>query len=311
MYGIILGKDHPTLPLSELKSVLAINGSAIISAQDNFVLVDKKFDWKRLALSTLVFRVQYSGKKPESAADYVAPTGTFAVRIRHNKRLEKSIGRELSKKAKVDLTKPDETYFGLNKDQFYFGKVLWKRPSFEGRKVQNRPFFHPTSIHPKYARVLVNLSEVRKGETLLDPFCGTGGILIEAAMVGAKAVGFDVDKDMVRGTQDNLAFYKLDGDVSHGDALRLSGQYCAIATDPPYGRASYVTGKKLQQLYDESLDSMAKVLKPGRKIAIVVPDTVKISPPKTLAILEKHYQRVHKSLSRYFYVLENSKQGYD
>jgi len=311
MYGVILGKDHPTLPLSELKSVLEISGAAIVSEHDGFVLVDKRFEWKRLAMSRLVFRVQYSGKNPNSAGEYVDPKGTFAVRISHNKRLEGIIGKTISRKVKVDLTDPDEVFFGINKDQFYFGKVVWERPSFEDRKVQNRPYFHPTSIHPKYARVLVNLSGVKRGEKLLDPFCGTGGILIEASLIKAKVFGSDVDSDMVRGSKDNLEFYKLEGVVKHGDARKLTGKYDAIATDPPYGRSSFVTGKKLQKLYDESIRSMEKVLKSGKKLVIVVPDTVKLKVPTKLKILEKHYQRVHKSLSRYFYVLEKSKERHD
>lgn len=310
MYGVILYKDHPTLPLSELESVLGLGGASILSQQDNFVLVDKKFDWKRLALAKLVFRVQYSGKDPERAGEYVSPKGTFRVSVEKSTALERKIGKKIA--GKVNLTKPDETYFGTNRDQFYFGIVVWARKSFESRKVQNRPYFHPTSLHPKYARVLVNLSGVKKGETLLDPFCGTGGILIEAALVGAKPVGRDVEKAAVRGSQDNLAFYKLEGDVRHGDARKLSegrltGKYDAIATDPPYGRASYFSGEKLQELYNESLKSIANVLKPGGRIALTVPDTITLNPPKSLTILEKHKQRVHKSLTRHFYVLMKSK----
>ena len=311
MYGVLLASDHPTLPLSELKAVVELSGADILYEDGNFVLVDKKFQWGRLALTRMVFIVKYCGKNPEQAAGCVRPGGTFAVRIEKNKKLERKIGKELSRHAKVDLEKPEDTYFGTSRNQFYFGRVVWERKSFEKRKVQNRPYFHPTSLHPKYARVLVNLSGVKRGWTLLDPFCGTGGILIEAALVGASAHGRDIDKDMVRGSRDNLDFYKLEASIRHGDARNLRGKYDAMATDPPYGRASYFSGNQLQKLYDESLKSMAKALKPGRKIVLTVPDTVKLRLPAGLTALETHSQRVHKSLKRYFYVLRKAKERHD
>ena len=52
---------------------------------------------------------------------------------------------------------------------------------------------------PRMARALVNISLVNPGEWLFDPFCGTGGILIEASDVGAVAAGGDMDRVMVTG----------------------------------------------------------------------------------------------------------------
>ena len=73
------------------------------------------------------------------------------------------------------------------------------RTCFEERKVQHRPFFSPISLHPKLARVLVNISAIKRDETLLDPFCGTGGILIEAGLIGAKVIGSDIEEKMIEG----------------------------------------------------------------------------------------------------------------
>lgn len=51
---------------------------------------------------------------------------------------------------------------------------------------------------PRMARTLVNLSLCGTGATLLDPFCGTGGILIEAEMLGIHTLGSDFDPLMIR-----------------------------------------------------------------------------------------------------------------
>ncbi|MCK4365573.1 MAG: DNA modification methylase, partial [Thermoplasmatales archaeon] len=85
----------------------------------------------------------------------------------------------------VILENPDNEIRGLITDsKVYVGLKTAEinRSQFEERKIQHRPFFSPISLHPKLARALVNLSSIKKDETLLDPFCGTGGILLEAGL---------------------------------------------------------------------------------------------------------------------------------
>jgi len=47
------------------------------------------------------------------------------------------------------------------------------------------------------ARSLVNLTQARASERLLDPFAGTCGILIEACLIGIESVGVEVQTRMV------------------------------------------------------------------------------------------------------------------
>ncbi|GAH56289.1 unnamed protein product, partial [marine sediment metagenome] len=78
---------------------------------------------------------------------------------------------------------------------------------------------------PKIARALVNLSGVKEKELFLDPFCGTGGILIEAGEIGARVIGIDVQGKMVRGAEENLGFYGLNGNLIVGDASKIASWY--------------------------------------------------------------------------------------
>jgi len=300
MYGIILEKGHESLPLSELMAVVSLSNAKIAEIRDGFALVSRRFKWERLALAKEVFKIQELGN--------VRPRGTFAVRIHGSLAESQKVARDI--KGKVNLKNPDITYSGIAKNgRLYFGKQVFVRQSFENRKVQNRPFFHPTSLHPKYARVLVNLSRTGPGQTLLDPFCGTGGILIEAALCGLKPVGIDVDGRMVRGSQDNLDFYHLNAEVMHGDARRTKIKCAGIATDPPYGRGSYYSGQGLSQLYLESMHNFVRCLPKGGYVAMIAPAGIPVEEFATqtgFRLREKHYQRVHKSLSRFFYVLQNT-----
>ncbi|MFB6205099.1 MAG: TIGR01177 family methyltransferase [Haloglomus sp.] len=78
---------------------------------------------------------------------------------------------------------------------------------FGERQPTDKPFFQPGSMDPLLARALANIAGARPGRTLLDPMCGTGGLLLEAALVGADVVGVDAQRKMARGTRENLSYY--------------------------------------------------------------------------------------------------------
>jgi tRNA G10 N-methylase Trm11 len=63
-------------------------------------------------------------------------------------------------------------------------------------------------LPPKLAQTMLNLAQVRPGQVTLDPFCGTGVVLQEAALMGSNLYGTDVNERMVRYTRDNLAWLK-------------------------------------------------------------------------------------------------------
>lgn len=53
-------------------------------------------------------------------------------------------------------------------------------------------FRYPAKFHPPIARKLVELFSA-PGDTILDPFCGSGTLLVEGALLGRNCVGTDVD----------------------------------------------------------------------------------------------------------------------
>ena len=63
-------------------------------------------------------------------------------------------------------------------------------------------------LPPKLARIMVNLAKVPKGGTLLDPFCGSGTVLMEAALATTtgKIIGSDIDAKQIKDTYANLAW---------------------------------------------------------------------------------------------------------
>lgn len=74
------------------------------------------------------------------------------------------------------------------------------------RRDQNRPARDAKvgMLPPKLAQIIINLVNPGPGETILDPFCGTGVLLQEALLMGYYAYGTDVEPRMIEYTQKNL-----------------------------------------------------------------------------------------------------------
>ncbi|MBI2184830.1 MAG: methyltransferase domain-containing protein [Thaumarchaeota archaeon] len=147
------------------------------------------------------------------------------------------------------------------------------------------------SLAPRLARMLVNLTGVGKGMTLLDPFCGTGTILQEALVMGLNVLGADIDSNMVRAAEKNLKWTadsfggKGSRRIIKGDARHLSKivgheSVDAIATEPillpllkktpSRSEAEHMLAEALPT-YRDALVDMEKVLKKHGRSAIVVP----------------------------------------
>jgi tRNA (guanine10-N2)-dimethyltransferase len=206
----------------------------------------------------------------------------------------------------VRLINPVEEYRAiLSKDRCYFGKVLFRidRGEYNERNPGKREFFHPGVMMPRMARTLVNLSCADAGTTMLDPFCGTGGILIEAEMLGLHAVGSDFDPMMIMGSTENVRQSSL----LLADTTRLPVKdqaVDAVVTDFPYGQSVCIKkADTMERLYHDALEEINRVLVPGRRAIVVTHRDISAIAAQHMTALQHHTQRVHKSLTRHILVL--------
>lgn len=180
---------------------------------------------------------------------------------------------------------------------------------FFDNKPHKRPYFHPGSMSPKLALCMVNLAHVHENDTVMDPFCGTGGILIEAGCLNTKLIGSDIEKHMVEGTKLNLAAEGFkDFEVYWEDVrkLEINKKVDAVAMDPPYGISTTLGGDDTKELYHEALIAIASHLKDDGYICMASPhyiDLYEVIEDTPLKILEQHSIRMHKSLTRIITVL--------
>jgi len=183
-------------------------------------------------------------------------------------------------------------------------KKLSKK-GFLSRRAHLLPAGHPTSLHPKLARAMVNLTGCKTGGFLLDPFCGAGGILIEAGLIGCKVVGFDIDSVMLKRAKINLAYVGIDDyKLEQKNATTLSKHYDYIVTDLPYGRNSKLSEKDLEKLYLKFFKVLKKI-KP-KKAIVGLPDFIDYSKliKKTKLKIKKEFDwYLHKSLTKKILIL--------
>lgn len=146
--------------------------------------------------------------------------------------LARDIGSIISGNA--NLSSPQVTFLVvLTAEKIWFGRLLSESDNMWLAHNQ-RPYVTSSSLPARLARVLVNLV-ARPGDSLLDPCCGTGTIVMSAAHSGIRAVGYDTNLRMIGATTKNLQHFGLAADVTLGDARQVNGQFDAIATDLPYG----------------------------------------------------------------------------
>jgi tRNA (guanine10-N2)-dimethyltransferase len=311
----LLSGEHPELPRQELFAVLQGEGikfkKTYERGKDRLLVLEinsEDLEFRhRLGMVRKVAIFIGISKDISKLGQMISPwigRGTFAVRSTQD--VAKKLGRELKGSGlKVNLESPDSTVLCFKDGEYLAAIEIPLEREFNSRKPQSRPYSHPTSLHPKLARTLVNLARLRPGKTLLDPFCGTGGILIEAALMGIKVLGSDISQEMVNGCKRNLEFYGLGGDLRRADALEISKEFHpvdGIVTDPPYGRSSFISNKNLGKFYEKFLLQAEKVLKSGKFLIISLPREFKLKIDG-FRIVDKFSFYIHKSLTRRIYVL--------
>ncbi|NLX47221.1 MAG: methyltransferase domain-containing protein [Euryarchaeota archaeon] len=318
-----LSGEHPTLPAAEALACLRAEspGSRQLKCGPGYVVIECALDAlpfaaRRLGLAHRFGRYLGScevGDLMTAISGLDLPEGSVCVRARtvdglhpevDTHELAKKIGGCLSLKHDIDLTVPDVTLRVLisEKAHLYIMDHEIDRRPFDRRKVAERPFFSPISLHPRYARALINLTEAKRGDTVLDPFCGTGGIVLEASLLGMRAVGSDIDPDMVAGCRLNLEHFGVEAEVlvaDVGDVPDLFGKVGSVATDPPYGRAASTKKEDIEGLYRRGLRASADVLSCQGRAGVVLPREM---TAEGMVLQELHMQRVHRSLTRHYHI---------
>jgi tRNA (guanine10-N2)-dimethyltransferase len=337
---VVLSGEHPTLPIGEMKAILGANHIEfkIVDSFYKLVEIDAELEAVKKVASRGAFidevgrEIVHCGitipeiddaVKTSDLKQHINPDESFSIRVHRfggvsketsRVKLEGHLGWLIGKVAgaKVDLENPQHVFRGLLTGPFFhLGVVEYTRPAdFVGsRRPRKRPSFHPSTMTPKLARSMVNLSGAVEGTVFLDPFCGVGGILLEASLLGCHVVGNDALRRMVRGSRRNLKHFGMNSlGLIRGDARKIPIRKVeAIATDPPYGTGASTLKSTTRTILEDFLPEARSALSEGARLVVASPKgtgTPDIAESAGLRVVGTHDVYVHRRLTREILVLE-------
>jgi SAM-dependent methyltransferase len=219
-----------------------------------------------------------------SILDALKAEGVKKVRLLRPKGGELLAERIVPRGAVDIIAFPYHQEFGLGPTTWVPNSALFREHGTE-RPVRRSDI----SLSPRLARLLLNLSGAVSGQTILDPFCGAGTILMEACSMSLRSLGLDSSSARVQDARENLRWLGGGGngryDVRKGDARDLhrllrGSEVDAIVTEPlllpklearPRTSTARPMVAEAGEIYSAALASMAGSLRPGGRIVIVVP----------------------------------------
>jgi len=220
-----------------------------------------------------------------SMLDGIREAGLKKVRLLRPQGNELLSERVLTREALDAVAFPYRSGFAL-------GPTTWVPDSTAMRQRGTRkPSPHSEiSLSPRLARTLVNLTGLKPGQTLLDPFCGSGTILVEGYGKSLRCLGVDSRASRVQEARENIR-WSIGGvtdrgyDIRKGDARDLprmlrGTKVDGIVTEPlllPQLRARPKTSTAREMIgesagvYNDALASMAESIHSEGRIVVVVP----------------------------------------
>jgi len=328
-YAFELSGEHESLPRCEAIALVEIFSDRYReqSYLDQCLIVeaeglDVRALGDRLAMTHRIIEVMAICEADlEDLARSVAllslPDESYRIRARRIKNaspradaVEHEIGRVLlGKGIRADLESPKiELRAVITSGKIILGVEVARvdRSSFEARRPHLKPFFHPGVLMPRMARSLVNLTQIRAGERLLDPFAGTCGILVEACLMGIECLGIEAQGRLVKGAICNLE--NMNCALVLGDAKRLALKDASIygaVLDIPYGRSARILASSKEDLLKESLSELFRVIRPGRRMVIVADGPIDSQISNAgFRVIQSHLDRVHRSLIRHIFLCQ-------
>jgi len=304
----ILSKDYLELAIDEITAIAKMyDRFSKIKIISNLVIVQSKTNWSEITkratfvkISGQILRKMSGLFLDEEHIGILKNEKTFVCRVINLSsnqfnipELESSMGDMISKfsHVKVNFENPDITvYLIFTNGENFFGFSKRIKNQIRPKKMKK----HPHELDWKLTRVMINLIGLKKGETVCDPFCGTGTTLLEAESMGIHAIGLDFDEKMCEMTRENLKENGYNSEVLNSEfkgLLKISEKFDGIVTDLPYGRSSKTTEKP-----QEILKKFFSIIPKRKKVAIMYKKELDLN--SKLTGLKKYHIYRHKSLTR-------------
>jgi len=153
--------------LDQLHDVCILVGGTVELKKPNLNLIYYE-DWhtyhrQHIALTALMKTAHEAQQHNSSSTTTTSPTEPF--------RPEKLAAMQVA-----------QTFTPL---KYFFGRVIAEGPGiFAKFDLRARPFVGTTSMNAMCSHISASAAQVKMGDKVLDPFCGTGSLLVAAAYLG-------------------------------------------------------------------------------------------------------------------------------
>ncbi|XP_062375652.1 THUMP domain-containing protein 2 [Sardina pilchardus] len=218
----------------------------------------------------------------EPQTDSEQPRTTFRVSCRSSgvvaKRfspqdLSRLIGSAITKQLnwRAHLKEPDlEVNVYLSDDHCVVGILLSSHP------LAKRSYIKHTGLRSTVAWAMTSVSNTKEGAVIIDPMCGVGTILLEAAQECPNACFFGLDSDVgqLQKAAENVEYAQLTGRVQLLQASAMgiplpSGSVDVVICDVPFGR-KFSCGSSMATALPDIVKEMERVLCVGGSLVLLL-----------------------------------------
>ncbi|XP_028845482.1 THUMP domain-containing protein 2 [Denticeps clupeoides] len=224
------------------------------------------------------------GKTGEESAR--APSGLEPPTFRVSCRCSGAVARRLGSQAlsrviggairqqlgwRADLREPNlEVNMSLSDDHHVLGIPLLRQP------LATRRYLRHTGLRSTIAWALASLANIKEGCVVVDPMCGVGTILLEAAQECPNSyfLGLDADACQLKRAAENVALAQLQARVQllqscAKDIPFPSGSIDMLVCDVPFGR-KFSCGANMSDGLLEIVGEMERVLCAGGTLVLLL-----------------------------------------
>jgi len=122
---------------------------------------------------------------------------------------------------------------------------------------EHKPNTNSHSLSLRIARTIDNIAvQNNHNLSIVDPCCGVGTVIIEAASMGLNIKGYEINRKVASKAEENLSFFGVDNVIECKDMHKINDHFDVSIVDIPYGLFTSV-----------SLTAQIEIIKTVRRIS--------------------------------------------
>jgi len=130
---------------------------------------------------------------------------------------------------------------------------------------------YPAQLHPPLAAAMTLIAKPSKGIKIIDPYCGSGTILIESAIKynSLQHIGFDINKTAIQIATENSKMASTNIEFCNDDFFNKYKTFSDyfIITNPPWGE-KHIIDPKQENVF---LEKLIAVISKSKGAVILIP----------------------------------------